>query len=126
MAAGWSPSRPRRRSRAASVRPPDTPRRRALLEEAEQLAVVRNRRRDDEVIDAGRTKAPPELHFALRGAAVDVGAPEVDEARLAGLHVDETRERAGRESFLARIDDRQRDHVMLAIQSIQRTLGVEI
>jgi hypothetical protein len=97
-----------------------------LFEEAQQLAVIRHGRRDRE---RDRCRRRGNGARAARVAA-QRGVPrrrgEVDETRLARFEIDETRQSALRKVLLARIDDRNRDDVMLAIEPIQRTLEVQI
>src|SRR6185295_7444324 len=99
---------------------------RALFEEAQQLAIVRHGGGDGEVIDGRGAEAAHELLATLRRAPRDVGAPEVDEARLSRLEIDEARQRAARKTLLAPIEDRNGDDVVPAVQAVQRTLEGEV
>src|SRR5690349_3969238 len=98
----------------------------AVFEEPQQFALVGYRGRDREVIDRGGAEAAHEGLAALRCAAGDVGAAEVDEAGFAGLEVDQARKPARGEALLARVDDRDGDHVVLAVEAVQRALEREV
>src|SRR5262245_50071521 len=87
-----------------------------LAEEAQQRAIVRRRGRDEEMVDRRRAEPPLQLRRAKLRAARDVVAPEVDEAALAALHVDDAHESAIGKAILARITDRDRDDVMPPVE----------
>src|SRR5437773_113236 len=77
-------------------------------------------------VDARGTEAAIDLLPPRAGAALHVGAAEVDQARFAGLGVGETRERTAREALFARIAERDGHHVVTAIETLEPALEVEI
>src|SRR5258705_1792350 len=96
---------------------PLSPSHSALAEEAQQLPIVRNGRRNVEVIDARRAESPRILLAARRRAPRHIRAPQVDESQCAGLRVRDLRQSTLGESLLARIADGNGNDIMPPVQS---------